>query len=49
MGIFVQVAELAPFISLFLLIKLTIGGIWKLAEVRHRASVSHQQVCKYFL
>lgn len=49
MGIFFHAAALAPFISLFLLVKLTLGGFGKLAEARQRASVSHQHACKYFL
>jgi hypothetical protein len=49
MGIFFHVAALAPFISLFLLVKLTLGGFWKLAEARRRAAVSHRHVCKNFL
>jgi hypothetical protein len=49
MGIVLHAAAVAPLISAFFLVKLTVGGCWKLAEVRHRASVSNQNVCKFFL
>lgn len=49
MGIVFHTLAVAPFISLFLLVKLTLGGYGKLAAARQHAFVSHRHVCKYFL
>jgi hypothetical protein len=48
MGIFFHAAALEPFIWLFLLGKLALGGLGKFAEARRRASVSNLHACKLF-
>lgn len=49
MGIFLHAAAVEPFILLFLLGKLTLGGYGKFMETRRHASISNPPVCKYSL
>jgi hypothetical protein len=46
MGIFLHAAAIEPFICLFLLGKLTLGGYGKFAQARRHAYVPSQHLCK---
>lgn len=49
MSTFFHVAAVEPFICLFLLGMLALGGYGLLADALRRSAVSDQHLCKYFV
>ncbi len=46
MGIFLHAAAIEPFIGLFLLGKLALGGYCMFTDARSHAAASNQHLCK---
>lgn len=49
MSMFFHAAAVEPFICLFFLSKLALGGYGKFAHALRHSSASDQHLCKYFL